>query len=89
MLRSRQDQPMRDIREAVAELDIQTVLSDGDYIEDAMIVCTIARVDSRARPVCVALTEHTSPVVMLGLIEAARQINDRQGWEPYDDTADD
>lgn len=80
---------MRSIREAVAELDIQLDLSDGDYIEDALIICTITRADSKSRPICIATTEHTSPVVTLGLIESARQIHDRSAWEPYDDTADD
>ena len=59
-------------------------LGDGELIADAILVTRFTRMDDGTSGVFIAITEGSDIVTVLGLIEAARQINSGDWADGHD-----
>jgi len=74
---------VRPLEEVIKDIDPswEIDLNDGDIVLDMVVLARVVRLDSPGRTnVCISMTEQTDSVVLVGLLESAKQIT-VEGWD--------
>jgi hypothetical protein len=69
------------LKDALATLDIDMDLDDGDMLTDVLVIAKVSRLDGPTS-VLQAATEGTDEITRLGLVAAAHR-SIAAHWEPY------
>lgn len=69
------------LKDALATLDIEFDIDEGDLLTDVVVIARVSRLDGDTS-IIHATTEGTDGITKLGLVTAAQRVISSR-WEPY------